>query len=189
MTARSRQTFKLAYALGQHFGVRVDITYDGPRSRDGRSGGWIVQWVDGPAVDTMRAEIQHRAAAYPAIDLAQLRYSRGYSDHAEAAALLAWLPQHPDYLPHVDSTFLASRAHAATDFPERLDETVQRRARALLNLGHGNLSLAVIQELGQHCWRGWDHVTTWLDELAAVADENAGDNVIDLTSRRRSRSH
>jgi hypothetical protein len=73
------------------------------------------------------------------------------------------------------------------EFPERLDEQLQRRADALLRAGGGWLSRQAIHLLGEHCRRGWEHAEQWLDGLAAVDEGRAGDNVLDLTAARKRR--
>ncbi|ASR39932.1 hypothetical protein BAY61_32125 (plasmid) [Prauserella marina] len=187
MTARSRQSTKLAYVLGEHFGVRVEVAYDGPPSHGGRYGGWIVSWPDGPTTDTMRAEITRRAPRYPAVDTTILRFHRGRTDQGEAAAVVAWLAEHPDRVDELGhNSFLRETAVDETDFPERLDEAVQRRARALLSLDRGGVSPAALAQLGDRVRRGgWEQAMDWLDQLAAVAEGTAGDNIIPVTRRTR----
>ncbi len=182
MSARARQSHQLAAALSEHFGVTVELDYTGEADRRG-VGAWRVSWTDGPTPAAMTAEITRRAARYPAVEVGKLGQFRGSTDFARAAALLAWLPQHPEYLEHFN-TFVVDAAFDAAEFPERLDDpVVTRRARALLQ-PKGWLSAATMQQLAQHCARGWSHAEQWLDDLAAVAEGRAGDNVVDLSTAR-----
>jgi hypothetical protein len=174
VTARSRQAHQLAADLSEHFGVPVTAVYYGERDRHG-NGEWRLDWTDGPTVAAVVAETGHRAARYPALEVARLGSWRGHTDLAQAAALLAWLPQHPEQFDFLN-TFTVDVAFDQTAFPERLDEQLQHRARALLRAGGGWLSGEAIRLLGEHCGRGWDQVEQWLD-----------DNVVDLATARKRR--
>lgn len=181
MSARARQSHQLAAMLAEHFGVAVEMVYVGERDRNG-VGAWRVSWTDGPTPTAMTAEVARRAGRFPAVEADKLGQFRSSTDFARATALLAWLPQHPEYLDHLNS-FVVDAAFDVIEFPERLDEHVARRARALLQ-PKGWLSAATLEQLGQHGARGWDHAEQWLDGLAAVAEGRAGDNVVDLSTAR-----
>lgn len=183
MSTRARQSHRLAADLAEHFGVRVELVYTGERDRNG-NGAWQVSWNDGPTPATMRAEIARHAARYPAVDVERLGFSRSSTDLAQAAALLAWLPQHPEWCDHLDNTFVVDRAFNETEFPEQLDEQVLRQARSLLRQGEGWLSGPTIRLLGEQCARGWEQAEQWLDGMAAQGEGRADDNVIDLAAAR-----
>jgi hypothetical protein len=190
VSARSAQSRRLAAALSDRCGVRVELIYTGDRDRQGRHRDfWQVSWDNGPTPDTMRAQIAHMADRFPAVDIEQLRYSRGGSWQTKAAALLTWLPEHPERLDALDNSFVVDLAFDAIDHPERLDQPVQRRAQALLRLGEGWLSGAVIALFGRHCAAGWAHAERWLDGLVDVEDGRAGGAVIDLSAARTRRDH
>jgi hypothetical protein len=182
MSARARQSHRLAAELAEHFGVPVEFVYTGEPDRRG-VGAWRVYWTNGPTPAVLEAEVARRATRYPAVDVEHLGWSRSGTDLARAAALLAWLPQHPDYFGYLDSLYVVDSAFDAVDFPERLDEPVLRRARALLQL-QGWLSMTVLQQLAAHCAPGWEHAEQWLDELAEIAEGRAGGNVVDLAAAR-----
>lgn len=185
MSARSRQSHQLAKALTEHFGVPITAVCTGERDRRG-NGYWRMSWSDGPTVETVVAEIGRRAEQYPAAEVERLGFWRGHTDRAQAAALLAWLPQHPDRFEFLNS-FSVDSAFDQAEFPERLDEQLQRRADALLRAGDGWLSRQAIHLLGEHCRRGWEHAEQWLDGLAAVEQGRAGDNVLDFSKARERR--
>lgn len=182
MSARSRQSHQLAQALTEHFGLPIELVYHGEPDRHG-NGAWRVSWTDGPTSATMRGEAGRRAARFPQAEVARLGFSRSHTELAEAAALLAWLPQHPDRFEFLNS-FTVDTAFEQTEFPERLDDQLQHRARALLRSGGGWLSGQALHLLAEHCRRGWEHAERWLDGLTAVEQGHAGNNVLDFSKAR-----
>jgi hypothetical protein len=172
VSARSTQSHRLAAALTDHFGMHVEMVYDGERDFHTKQHRefWRLSWTDGPTITTMRAEIGQRAARYPAVDVTGLRCSRSGTDQAQAAALLVWLPEHPEQIAamaYVENTFVVESAFDDVEHPERLPEPIHQRAHALLSLDRGWLSLAVLRQLGQHCVHGWEQAEQWLDVLVA----------------------
>ncbi|MGW4125476.1 hypothetical protein [Nocardia sp. NPDC004711] len=129
---RSRQSWKLSYALTERTGVEVRIEYHGAR-RDSY-GGWHIQWGDGPTAETMRGHVATLAGQYPAIASAHLEYVRGYTDHSQAVALLLWLNANPREIPFL-SRWSVIEAHNQTDYPGPAEEKWQQRGRALQALG------------------------------------------------------
>jgi len=178
MSARSRQAWQLARLLTEHTGARVAIEWHGT-GRDRHYSGWRIAWVDGPTPAAMAAYAAELARRFPAIDVDELRYDRGHSDLAETAALLQHLEQSPELAGRI-TPMAAQSAWEATEYPERLDEPIQRRARALL-AHHDDLALAAVQEIAQRGHAGgWDAIAGWL------AAPPAG-GVIDLHAERTAR--
>ncbi len=96
----------------------------------------------------MAAHAVEFTGQFPALDTTALRYARGSTDLAEAAALLQRLHDYPELAGRLTATS-AQDAWDAIDYPERLEERTRRSPSA----GH-----AV----------GLDAITAWLDQAAAV---------------------
>ncbi|MEC3920287.1 hypothetical protein [Nocardia sp. CDC160] len=175
MTNRSRQAAKLAQLLSERTGRSVRAVHDGPKQ--GRYGGWVLDWVDGPTLDTMRALLTEYADQFPDLPpLGEFRLSRSRTDESEAVAMLLWLDAEPDRASTYAPTFLFGMAHDATDDPDQAPEIWQRRGRTLRNLvdqaysnasptgyapsGHTVVAEQIIEQIHTG---GWESVLAWLD--------------------------
>jgi hypothetical protein len=175
VSARSRQAAQLAYFLEQRAGLhRVECVWMGAGT-DRAYSGWQLQWIDGPTPQEMRGLVAQLADQAPALGTADLRYSRGRTDLAEAAALLRYLDDHPDEAMDAN-TFTVDAAFTATSYPESSLDPWPQRARALLSLSQhaslhtGDALPALIRRIRAD---GWNGAIAWLDAIAASADDPA----------------
>lgn len=191
MSARSRQCKQLGEALSKRLGIPVELIYTGEPDRQGH-GAWKVTWTDGPTPESMRVLVDQMGGAYPLADGPRLGFSRHRTDFALTTALLGWLSRHPDEAEVEFLSLTMDFAYDRTEFPERLDDRTQRRARTLMRAGGGEerdvLTSEAFRLLGEHCRHGWAEVVRWLDELAALAEGRASGTVVDLDAVRKQRS-
>lgn len=176
MSKRSRQVGQLAALLSQCTRVWVDIGWNGNGS--GASYGWHVTWCDGPTETTMRTHAVTLAEHVPAVDIAVLRYDRGWTDLARVAAALTYLADHPEEVRNI-ATWTVDRAFAISEYPERSHARILNHARALLAQTSHNSSDAALCLIAE---RGVNPLTT-------TADDHAGATVIDLSAERTRRQH
>lgn len=113
------------------------------------------------------------------VPAAELSYSRCLSTLGEATALLIWLERHPDVLRDIGAVHLVA-ARDEVAYPERVDDVLRRRARALLcRSPSGTVGYEVLRELSGPGRRGWVAVQEWLDGPAPM--------VVDLAAERARR--
>lgn len=86
MSSRSRGAAELERRLGDRFGVDVSVGWNAPTGP--WPGAWMVEWIDGPTVTTMRSLTDDLARYCRPLDASVLRFSRYHSARATAAALL-----------------------------------------------------------------------------------------------------
>lgn len=159
----------LARELTDRCGVLVAAEYEGPRSGDGRYGGWTLSWAAGPGRDEMRgiatSQLPQAAAA---VDLDTVRWERGLGTEQQAAtAVLAWMADHPDRA--ADAVIVSEDALPA--HPDQLPAAIRRRAATLASAGwRHHTAGAVHGELLAHARRGWPAVAHWLDALGQQQD-------------------
>lgn len=152
MRSRSHHASRLAESLTAHAGTRVRLVW---------SGGWNVQWSDGPTAQGMRRlvdDVDDLAGPF-----VPDRYARCASDLGIAVALLQHLAQCPedalDARPH-----LAGYAFDRIEYPERSDLQTRRRAAALICPGLGTITLDTYANLRRSAATGgWNAITEWLD--------------------------
>lgn len=134
----------------------------------------------------MRALVARLAGRFPAVDVAELPYSRTSSNFGEAAAWLTWLIAHPDEAAYVDHTSISAQtAFHDTDHPEQVDEDTERRARALAAIAPaGLLGTGIPEQAVAAAHRGLPALLAWLDDLAVGQNDTA---VTDLSAERARR--
>lgn len=86
MSSRSRAAAELERRLGDRVGVDVSVGWNAPTGP--WPGGWMVEWIDGPTVTTMRGLAADLVRYCRPLDASALRFSRYHSARATAAALL-----------------------------------------------------------------------------------------------------
>lgn len=84
--SRSRAAAELAQRLGDKVGVNVAVGWNAPTGP--WPGAWMVEWIDGPTVPTMRGLAADLVRYCRPLDASVLRFSRYHSARATAAALL-----------------------------------------------------------------------------------------------------
>ncbi|MEU1526331.1 hypothetical protein ABZ413_29460 [Nocardia rhamnosiphila] len=162
---RGRQARYLAKALTERTKTRVTLEYQDSVQHSGRA--WHIQWTDGPTWRQMHQLAAKLADVAPALDIAQVHTSRGYTVQSEAVAVLLWLdadPSNESVLPACWREFACD----ATPYPDRAGKGWQRRAQALLSLCDGRVDTAVCEEIDRRIGAdGWDGTLAWLDEIAS----------------------
>lgn len=174
---------RLAYELSGLTGVTIAVEYEGPRSRDGRYGGWTLSWAAGPGRNEMRDLARARFPQWAsAVDLARIRWDRSLgTEEQAAAAVLAWMAEHPDDA--ADALIVSE--DALPSHPDRLPAPTQRRAATLAAAGwRHHCSGETHHELVAQARLGWPAVAAWLDALAEQQDAV----VLPLRARRARRS-
>ncbi|WP_446225001.1 hypothetical protein ACTWPB_07745 [Nocardia sp. IBHARD005] len=126
--SRPRQMHILARALTDRYGVPFTAAYQ-ESTHD-----WRIDWSNGPTEEEVRGILTRLAAGLPAVT--SLTLSRGYTDLAEATALLMWIDADPTRLTDVSSYWSCREAFGSTRFPERAPEVWIARAQRLLEVGH-----------------------------------------------------
>jgi hypothetical protein len=142
---RARSARYLAAHLTATTATPVTISWDNPSGRPGH-GTWRIEWTDGPSTTTMRALAAGHARFLVPLDVTTLRWSRQYTPHAWAAALLTRADNNT--LPDTASEALGLAEHdlhdtdastwntptmrAAADLVHRNDSSPQRMATAIL---------------------------------------------------------
>src|SRR4051794_12708494 len=174
----SRRVHRVAHALSATCGLRIEARYEGPLRSGGRYGGWCLEWTAGPSRPQLQ-RLLDAAAEDAGLDVAALRLRRRRgSDRHTAAALLAWLAQHPDR----GDQLAGLGDDELPEYPERLPDVFQTRAATLV--AHGwqpRPSCALHRALLRHARSGGAAaVTAWLAELSAECDRT----VVDLAARR-----
>ncbi|MEV6071939.1 hypothetical protein AB0L82_35825 [Nocardia sp. NPDC052001] len=175
MTTRSRQAAALAQVLGDRIGRPVRHSYDGPRT-ERYSGGWRLEWTDGPTIGTMRALAREYAARFPDLPpVENIRFDRAHTDQAEATALLLWLDTDPNSAFDTIPGLWLEQSFAATEDPDRAPEVWQRRGHTLYAMireaytakssssGHTIVVTALAERIRAS---GWDQTLAWLDRQA-----------------------
>ncbi len=99
MSSRSRAAANLAWHLNDRLPIVVRVNWDNPSGRPG-DGAWLIQWTDGPTVDTVRGHTVHLVRYCQPLTIDMLRFSRFTTGQAWAAAMLTLahrgeLPQRP----------------------------------------------------------------------------------------------
>ena len=145
MTGRARRVRALAEHLTDTTATPVTISWDNPSGRPGH-GTWRVEWTDGPTTTAMRALATDHTRFLTPLDVTTLRWSRQYTPHAWAAALLTRADN--DTLPDTAAeavalaeydlhdtdaaTWTTSTIRAAADLVRRNDASPPRMATAIL---------------------------------------------------------
>ncbi|MEV6832051.1 hypothetical protein [Amycolatopsis sp. NPDC051102] len=139
---------KLARTLSQKTGVEVTATYD-----DFGSGlGWHLEWIDGPAADTMRKVARSAVRAGSVVDVAGLRYRRDRTDLAVVAAFLSKVVAEPVLL--INPPFEVLHAYDRTDFPGSIPPEVWELARfAIVHAGVADYSADPARDVIDHVIR------------------------------------
>ena len=86
MSSRSRAAAELERRLSDRVGVDVSVGWNAPTGP--WPGAWMVEWIDGPAMATMRGLADELVRYCRPLDVSVLRFSRYHSARATAAALL-----------------------------------------------------------------------------------------------------
>jgi len=185
VTARSAQARQLARLLAARAGVPVEVEWQGPRSRDGRYGGWRLQWADGPTAVSMRALVDELAPRVPAVPVGELAYGRNDRRQSLAVLLLNDLDRHPDRV-HTVRPWDVADLHWRTDYPDRADQPTRQRATILLRLDrNGELTTDVLRQLAAHANPDWPAALAWLDAMVLA---EVDPTVVKLADHRRTRS-
>ncbi|WP_331722945.1 hypothetical protein [Nocardia sp. NBC_00511] len=177
MTNRSRQAATLARLLTERTGRPVRQSYDGPRQA--RYGGWHLEWVDGPTIETMRALASEYIGRFPDLEVDEFRFSRSRTEFADAVALLLWLDTDLDAVLRYAPTFwFGGLAFERVEDPDRAPEVWQARARTLhalvdqaaerdTRISEPGPHRVVGEDLADHIRTdGWDATLQWLDSQA-----------------------
>lgn len=179
-----RRVRRLAAELSGRVDRHVEASWQGTRSRDGSRGGWLMEWTGGPNRTEMRelaATVIARIPELAGLDVSGLSWWRsGGSDVDDAAAVLAWLEEHPD--DGAQLPFLSPDQFPG--WPERLPARLRARAETLAAAGWAHQTAGPAADtLHRHARDGGPTaVWAWLDDLAN--SQNAP--VLDLHSHRRS---
>lgn len=169
MASTAEQVRRLARTLTDASGVNVTAEYDAPRRRDGSRNGWSLSWSAGPTREQMRRLAVHHLSSKPAeAPLETIAWWRSLgTDEQAAAAVLAWMAEHPDDAAHA----LVVDDDALPGSPDQLPVAVRRRAATLAAAGwRPYTASATARELAAHAQRGWPAVAAWLDDLGEHQD-------------------
>jgi hypothetical protein len=145
VSARTRGARALAEHLTDHTTTPVTTSWDNPSGRPGH-GTWRVEWTDGPTTTTMQVLATDHARFVAPLDVTTLHWSRQYTPHAWAAALLTRAANNtlPDTaaqalaLAEYDlhdtdaATWTTSTIHAAADLAHRNNSNPLTMATAVL---------------------------------------------------------
>jgi hypothetical protein len=135
MSSRSSQAPRLAYALAQRFGIRVESNYHGRNA-------WTLEWPDGPTVATMQTALAELAPAIsPSITAGEWRYARNVQPLAHAVQMIgqARAGAINRYATRSEIEGHATITADHTDFPERSDDKQElAMARRLAEAADGS---------------------------------------------------
>lgn len=169
MAGTAEQVRRLARTLTDASGVNVRAEYDAPRRRDGSRNGWSLSWAAGPTREQMRRLAVHHLSGKPyraPLEAIEWRRDLG-TDEQAAAAVLAWMAEHPDDAARgliVDDDELPGS-------PDQLAVTFRRRAATLAAAGWRPYTAGpAARELATHAQQGWPAVAAWLDEIGEAQD-------------------
>lgn len=169
MASTAEQVRRLARTLSDASGINVTAEYDAPRRRDGSRNGWSLSWSAGPTREQMRRLAVHHLSGRPAeAPLEAIAWRRDLgTDEQAAAAVLAWMAEHPDDAAHA----LVVDDDALPGSPDQLPVAIRRRAATLAAAGWRPYTASPARsELAANAERGWPAVAAWLDEIGEAQD-------------------
>jgi hypothetical protein len=155
--ARSLQSRGLAWLLTD---LPVEVSWSTPSGAATSGGGWV-RWFNGPTIARMQAHVAFaESSGRPALadqvaafDPTTLRYDRGSTALAEAAALLTYLEAHPDQAVAARPWMIHCTFDDA-EHPERSRPRTLRWAAALCSLEPGpSISIEACEQLQHHARR------------------------------------